>query len=158
LRTSWSRRRRSRRRRCARARPASARRAALEREKINAILQEIIDEQTAPWGIKVSVVEVKDVEICRACNALWPARLKLNANGAKVINAEGEFKLRAAQGRGRSIEEHPVALQLAPQTLLELGGSASTTVVFPFPIDVLAVPRTARAARLDRPAARTAGR
>ena len=54
-----------------------------ERDKINAILQEIIDQQTAPWGIKVSIVEVKDVEIPRECSARWPARPRPSASAAR---------------------------------------------------------------------------
>jgi regulator of protease activity HflC (stomatin/prohibitin superfamily) len=111
-----------------------------EREKINAILQEIIDEQTAPWGIKVSVVEVKDVEIPQGMQRAMARQAEAERERrAKVINAEGEFQAsERLKDAALVIEEHPIALQLRYlQTLLELGGSASTTVVFPFPIDVL---------------------
>ena len=111
-----------------------------EREKINAILQGIIDEQTAPWGIKVSIVEVKDVEIPGAMQRAMARQAEAERERrAKIINAEGEFqaseRLKAA---ALVIEDHPVALQLRYlQTLLELSGSQSTTIVFPAPIDLI---------------------
>src|ERR671937_105958 len=111
-----------------------------EREKINTILQEIIDEATSPWGIKVSIVEVKDVEIPAGMQRAMARQAEAERERrAKVINAEGEFQ--ASEGlkdAANVIEEHPVALQLRYlQTLLELGGSQSTTIVFPAPIDLL---------------------
>jgi len=111
-----------------------------EREKINAILQGIIDEQTAPWGIKVSVVEVKDVEIPAGMQRAMARQAEAERERrAKIINAEGEFQAsERLKDAALVIEDHPIALQLRYlQTLLELGGSASTTVVFPFPIDLL---------------------
>jgi regulator of protease activity HflC (stomatin/prohibitin superfamily) len=123
-----------------------------EREKINAILQGIIDEQTAPWGIKVSVVEVKDVEIPQSMQRAMARQAEAERERrAKVINAEGEYQAsERLKDAALVIEEHPVALQLRYlQTLLELGGSQSTTIVFPAPIDLIkpfleraAVPRT----------------
>ena len=111
-----------------------------EREKINAILQEIIDEQTGPWGIKVSVVEVKDVEIPQGMQRAMARQAEAERERrAKVINAEGEFQAsERLKDAANVIANHPIALQLRYlQTLLELGGSASTTVVFPMPIDLL---------------------
>ena len=111
-----------------------------EREKINAILQEIIDEQTAPWGIKVSVVEVKDVEIPQGMQRAMARQAEAERERrAKVINAEGEFQAsERLKDAAKVIEEHPVALQLRYlQTLLELGSSQSTTIVFPAPIDLI---------------------
>src|SRR5579862_4380718 len=111
-----------------------------EREKINAILQEIIDEQTAPWGIKVSIVEVKDVEIPQGMQRAMARQAESERERrAKVINAEGEFQAsERLKDAANVIADHPIALQLRYlQTLLELGGSASTTVVFPMPIDLL---------------------
>src|SRR5689334_21939171 len=104
-----------------------------EREKINAILQSIIDESTAPWGIKVSIVEVKDVEIPSSMQRAMARQAEAERERrAKIINSEGEFQ--AAQrlkDAANVIEEHPVALQLRYlQTLLELGSSQSTTIVF----------------------------
>jgi regulator of protease activity HflC (stomatin/prohibitin superfamily) len=111
-----------------------------EREKINAILQGIIDEQTAPWGIKVSIVEVKDVEIPQGMQRAMARQAEAERERrAKIINAEGEFQAsERLKDAALVIEGHPVALQLRYlQTLLELGSSQSTTVVFPAPIDLL---------------------
>jgi regulator of protease activity HflC (stomatin/prohibitin superfamily) len=111
-----------------------------EREKINAILQGIIDEQTAPWGIKVSIVEVKDVEIPQSMQRAMARQAEAERERrAKVINAEGEYQAsERLKDAAIVIEEHPIALQLRYlQTLLELGSSQSTTIVFPAPIDIL---------------------
>ena len=111
-----------------------------ERETINAILQEIIDEQTGPWGIKVSVVEVKDVEIPQGMQRAMARQAEAERERrAKVIYAEGEFQAsERLKDAANVIANHPIALQLRYlQTLLELGGSASTTVVFPMPIDLI---------------------
>jgi regulator of protease activity HflC (stomatin/prohibitin superfamily) len=111
-----------------------------EREKINAILQSIIDEQTAPWGIKVSIVEVKDVEIPQGMQRAMARQAEAERERrAKVINAEGEYQAsERLKDAANVIEEHPVALQLRYlQTLLELGSSQSTTIVFPAPIDII---------------------
>jgi len=111
-----------------------------EREKINAILQGIIDEATSPWGIKVSIVEVKDVEIPSGMQRAMARQAEAERERrAKVINAEGEFQAsERLKDAALVIEEHPIALQLRYlQTLLELGSSQSTTIVFPAPIDLL---------------------
>ncbi len=111
-----------------------------ERDKINALLQEIIDEATAPWGIKVSIVEVKDVEIPANMQRAMARQAEAERERrAKVINAEGEFQAsERLKDAALVIEEHPVALQLRYlQTLLELGSSQATTIVFPAPIDLL---------------------
>ena len=111
-----------------------------EREKINAILQGIIDESTAPWGIKVSIVEVKDVEIPSSMQRAMARQAEAERERrAKIINAEGEFQAaERLKDASLVIEEHPVALQLRYlQTLLELGSSQSTTIVFPAPIDLI---------------------
>jgi regulator of protease activity HflC (stomatin/prohibitin superfamily) len=111
-----------------------------EREKINAILQEIIDGATGPWGIKVSIVEVKDVEIPSGMQRAMARQAEAERERrAKVINAEGEFQAsERLKDAANVIEEHPVALQLRYlQTLLELGSSQSTTIVFPAPIDLI---------------------
>jgi len=110
-----------------------------EREKINAILQEIIDEATSPWGIKVSIVEVKDVEIPSGMQRAMARQAEAERERrAKVINAEGEFQAsERLKDAALVIEGHPIALQLRYlQTLLELGSSQSTTIVFPAPIDL----------------------
>jgi regulator of protease activity HflC (stomatin/prohibitin superfamily) len=111
-----------------------------EREKINAILQGIIDEATSPWGIKVSIVEVKDVEIPSGMQRAMARQAEAERERrAKVINAEGEFQAsERLKDAAVVIADHPIALQLRYlQTLLELGSSQSTTIVFPAPIDLL---------------------
>jgi regulator of protease activity HflC (stomatin/prohibitin superfamily) len=111
-----------------------------ERDKINSILQEIIDESTSPWGIKVSIVEVKDVEIPSGMQRAMARQAEAERERrAKVIAAEGEFQAsERLKDAALVIEDHPIALQLRYlQTLLELGSSASTTIVFPAPLDLL---------------------
>jgi regulator of protease activity HflC (stomatin/prohibitin superfamily) len=111
-----------------------------EREKINAILQEIIDEATGPWGIKVSAVEVKDVEIPSGMQRAMARQAEAERERrAKIINAEGEFQAaERLKDAAIVIEEHPIALQLRYlQTLLEIGGSNSSTIIFPAPIDLI---------------------
>ena len=111
-----------------------------EREKINAILQGIIDEQTAPWGVKVSVVEVKDVEIPQSMQRAMARQAEAERERrAKIINAEGEFQAaERLKDAALVIEEHPIALQLRYlQTLLEIGGTNSSTIIFPAPIDLI---------------------
>jgi regulator of protease activity HflC (stomatin/prohibitin superfamily) len=111
-----------------------------EREKINSILQEIIDQATSPWGIKVSIVEVKDVEIPSGMQRAMARQAEAERERrAKVINAEGEFQAsERLKDAATVIGDHPIALQLRYlQTLLELGGSQSTTIVFPTPIDLI---------------------
>src|SRR5215210_5566536 len=111
-----------------------------ERDKINAILQEIIDEATSPWGIKVSIVEVKDVEIPSGMQRAMARQAEAERERrAKVIAAEGEFQAsERLKDAALVIEDHPIALQLRYlQTLLELGSSQATTIVFPAPVDIL---------------------
>jgi regulator of protease activity HflC (stomatin/prohibitin superfamily) len=111
-----------------------------EREKINAILQGIIDEGTSPWGIKVSIVEVKDVEIPSGMQRAMARQAEAERERrAKVINAEGEFQAsERLKDAATVIGDHPIALQLRYlQTLLELGSSQATTIVFPAPIDLI---------------------
>src|SRR4051812_46094233 len=109
-----------------------------EREKINSILQSIIDESTAPWGIKVSIVEVKDVEIPTGMQRAMARQAEAERERrAKIINSEGEFQAaERLKDAALVIAEQPVALQLRYlQTLLELGSSPATTIVFP--VDLL---------------------
>src|SRR6476660_4680793 len=111
-----------------------------EREKINSILQEIIDEATAPWGIKVSIVEVKDVEIPSTMQRAMARQAEAERERrAKVINAEGEYQAsERLKDAALVIETHPIALQLRYlQTLIEISSSPATTIVFPAPIDVI---------------------
>src|SRR5487761_1334351 len=111
-----------------------------EREKINAILQAIIDEATGRWGIKVSIVEVKDVEIPQSMQRAMARQAEAERERrAKVINAEGEYQAsERLKDAAVVIEKHPIALQLRYlQTLLEIGGANSSTIVFPAPIDLI---------------------
>jgi regulator of protease activity HflC (stomatin/prohibitin superfamily) len=111
-----------------------------ERDKINSILQAIIDESTSPWGIKVSIVEVKDVEIPSGMQRAMARQAEAERERrAKVIAAEGEYQAsERLKDAALVIEDHPIALQLRYlQTLIELGSSQSTTIVFPAPIDLL---------------------
>jgi regulator of protease activity HflC (stomatin/prohibitin superfamily) len=111
-----------------------------ERDKINSILQEIIDEATAPWGIKVSIVEVKDVEIPADMQRAMARQAEAERERrAKVISAEGEFQASQRLSDAATVlEAHPISLQLRYlQTLIELGSSQSTTIVFPAPIDLI---------------------
>src|SRR3954467_4056294 len=111
-----------------------------ERDKINAILQTIIDEATSPWGIKVSIVEVKDVEIPSDMQRAMARQAEAERERrAKIINAEGEFQAaERLKDAALVIEEHPMALQLRYlQTLLEIGGTNNSTIIFPAPIDLI---------------------
>src|SRR5436190_13727046 len=112
-----------------------------ERDKINAILQDIIDTQTAPWGIKVSIVEVKDVEIPSGMQRAMARQAEAERERrAKVINAEGEYQAsERLRDAAAVMAEEPIAIQLRYlQTLLEIGASNSSTIVFPAPIDLIA--------------------
>lgn len=111
-----------------------------ERDKINSHLQEIVDTQTDPWGIKVSLVEVKHIDLPQEMQrALAKQAEAERERRAKVINAEGEFQ--AAQRLADAsviIEQHPVALQLRYlQTLTEVATENNSTTLFPVPIDLL---------------------
>jgi len=111
-----------------------------EREKINSILQGIIDEATAPWGIKVSIVEVRDVEIPANMQQVMARQAEAERERrAKVINAEGEFQAaERLKDAAIVIADHPIALQLRYlQTLLEIGSTNSSTIVFPAPIELM---------------------
>ncbi|MGH2557508.1 MAG: slipin family protein [Thermomicrobiales bacterium] len=110
-----------------------------EREKINLDLQRIIDEQTEPWGVKVSVVEVKDVELPQAMQRAMARQAEAEREKrAKIIHAEGEFQAsQQLAAAAEVIDRNPVALQLRYlQTLTEIGVEKNTTVVFPLPIDL----------------------
>ena len=111
-----------------------------ERDKINTILQGIIDEATSPWGIKVSVVEVKDVEIPSDMQRAMARQAEAERERrAKVISAEGEFQASTKlSDAAEVIARHPIALQLRYlQTLLEISATNNTTTIVPIPIDML---------------------
>ncbi len=111
-----------------------------ERERLNEELQKIIDESTEPWGVKVTAVEIKDVEIPEQMQRAMARQAEAERERrAKIINSEGEFQ--AAQkltDAADIISTNPASLQLRYlQTLLEIGSNQNTTVVFPLPMDVL---------------------
>jgi regulator of protease activity HflC (stomatin/prohibitin superfamily) len=110
-----------------------------DQQKINEILQTTIDGATEPWGIKVSMVEVKDVEIPQGMQRAMARQAEAERERrAKVINAEGEFQAsERLKDAALVIEQHPIALQLRYlQTLLEIGGTNNSTIIFPAPIDL----------------------
>jgi regulator of protease activity HflC (stomatin/prohibitin superfamily) len=111
-----------------------------ERDKINVILQGIIDEATSPWGIKVSVVEVKDVEIPGGMQRAMARQAEAERERrAKVISAEGEFQAsERLKDAAAVMAQEPITVQLRYlQTLLEIGSANNSTIVFPIPIDLL---------------------
>jgi regulator of protease activity HflC (stomatin/prohibitin superfamily) len=112
-----------------------------EREKINTHLQEILDLQTDPWGIKVVAVEVKQIDLPQEMQRAIARQAEAERERrAKVINAEGEFQ--AAQKLADAsavIGQHPMALQLRfLQTLTEVASENNSTTIFPLPIDLIA--------------------
>ena len=112
-----------------------------ERDKINAELQKMIDHQTEPWGIKVSNVEVKHIDLPVEMQRAMARQAEAERERrAKVIHAEGEFQ--AAQRLSDAavvIEDHPMALQLRYlQTLTEVASEKNSTTIFPIPIDLIA--------------------
>jgi regulator of protease activity HflC (stomatin/prohibitin superfamily) len=113
-----------------------------EREKINERLQTIIDEQTEPWGVKVALVEVKDVELPQSMQRAMARQAEAERERrAKVINADGELQAseRLAEA-GRIMSEQPATLQLRfLQTLSEIATEKNSTIVFPVPIDLIEV-------------------
>jgi regulator of protease activity HflC (stomatin/prohibitin superfamily) len=111
-----------------------------ERERLNEDLQKIIDDQTEPWGIKVTAVEIKDVEIPEDMqHAIARQAEAERERRAKIINAEGEFQAAAKLAEAADvISQNPVTIQLRYlQTLLEIGSEQNSTIVFPLPIDLL---------------------
>lgn len=105
-----------------------------ERERLNESLQKIIDEQTEPWGVKVSIVEIKDVEIPEPMQHALARQAEAERNRrAKVINAEGEFQAAAKLAEAAGvIEPNPVTLQLRTlQALTEMSANKGSTIVFP---------------------------
>ena len=110
-----------------------------EREKINAQLQSILDHHTDPWGIKVSTVEVKHIDLPQEMQRAMARQAEAERERrAKVINAEGEFQAadRLSQAAG-IIQKYPEALQLRYlQTLKEISAENNSTTIFPIPIDL----------------------
>jgi regulator of protease activity HflC (stomatin/prohibitin superfamily) len=111
-----------------------------ERERLNVDLQRIIDDQTEPWGVKVTTVEIKDVEIPQGMQRAMARQAEAERERrAKIINAEGEYQ--AAErlfDAAEIISKNPATIQLRYlQTLLELGSGQASTIVFPLPIDII---------------------
>jgi len=111
-----------------------------EREKINQQLQSVIDERTDPWGIKVSAVEVKNVDLPKEMQrAIAKQAVAERERRAKVIHAEGEFQAAAKLTQAAEvIAQEPSAIQLRYlQTLTEIAVGQSSTIVFPVPVDMI---------------------
>jgi regulator of protease activity HflC (stomatin/prohibitin superfamily) len=110
------------------------------REKLNQMLQQIIDEHTDPWGIKVSTVEIKEVELAEAMRRSMAAQAEAERERrAKIIHAEGELQASAKLAQaGTVIAQEPVTLQLRYlQTLTEIASEKNSTLIFPLPIDLI---------------------
>ena len=111
-----------------------------QREKLNQMLQKIIDEQTDPWGIKVSIVEIKSVELEESMRRSMAAQAEAERERrAKIIHAEGEFQAaeRLAEA-GKIMAREPATLQLRYlQTLTEIASEKNSTIIFPLPIDLI---------------------
>jgi regulator of protease activity HflC (stomatin/prohibitin superfamily) len=131
------------------------------REKLNQMLQKIIDEYTEPWGVKVSTVNIKDVELPETMRRSMAAQAEAERERrAKIIHADGEFQAseRLAQA-GAVIAREPTTLQLRYlQTMTEIASEKSTTIIFPFPIEMLRAfgglmtPKTDNPPKEDKPA------
>jgi regulator of protease activity HflC (stomatin/prohibitin superfamily) len=112
-----------------------------QREKLNVRLQSILDQHTAPWGVKVTMVEVKQVDLAeQMIRAIARQAEAERERRAKIIHAEGEYtaaeKLSMA---AHVIQQEPAAIQLRYlQTLVEIGTEKNTTIVFPLPVDIIA--------------------
>jgi regulator of protease activity HflC (stomatin/prohibitin superfamily) len=111
-----------------------------QREKLNVRLQSILDQHTSPWGVKVTMVEVKQVDLAESMIRVIARQAEAERERrAKVIHAEGEYmaaeKLAMA---AEVIQKQPAALQLRYlQTLVEIGVEKNTTIVFPLPLDII---------------------
>ncbi len=111
-----------------------------QREKLNMRLQKIIDEQTDPWGVKVSVVEIKQVELPETMRRSMAAQAEAERERrAKIIHADGEFQASQRLADAAAIiAKEPVTLQLRYlQTLTEIASEKNSTIIFPLPIDLI---------------------
>ncbi len=120
-----------------------------QREKLNVRLQTILDEHTEPWGIKVTKVEVKQVDLPQEMQRAIARQAEAERERrAKIINADGEFQASAKLAEAAAIlQKQPMTITLRYlQTLAELGTERSTTIVFPLPVDLLAalIPKLAK--------------
>ena len=110
------------------------------REQVNQKLQHIIDETTEPWGVKVSIVEVKDVELPPTMvRAMAKQAEAEREKRAKIVHAEGEFEAARKLTEAADImAQHPVSVQLRYlQTLTEISVEKNSTIIFPVPVDLL---------------------
>jgi regulator of protease activity HflC (stomatin/prohibitin superfamily) len=111
-----------------------------QREKLNVRLQSVLDEHTGPWGVKVSMVEVKQVDLPeQMIRAIARQAEAERERRAKIIHAEGEMMAAVnLEKAAETIARQPIAIQLRYlQTLVEIGSEKNTTVVFPLPVDIL---------------------
>jgi regulator of protease activity HflC (stomatin/prohibitin superfamily) len=111
-----------------------------ERDRINQNLQKIIDEQTEPWGIKVSTVEIKDVELPQTMQRAMAKQAEAEREKrAKIINADGEFQAsQTLANAAQVISSQQGALQLRfLQTMVEIGAEKNTTIILPLPIELI---------------------
>jgi regulator of protease activity HflC (stomatin/prohibitin superfamily) len=118
-----------------------------QREKLNQRLQEILDQHTDPWGIKVALVEIKGVDLPENMQRAMARQAEAEREKlAKVIHAQGELEAsKTLSDAATTIAAQPVALQLRYlQTLTEIGAEKNTTIIFPLPIDILEYFRKAR--------------
>src|SRR5271157_1533347 len=112
-----------------------------QREKLNIRLQAILDQHTSPWGVKVSMVEVKQVDLAESMiRAIARQAEAERERRAKIIHAEGEYSASEKLAMAAEvIQKQPAALQLRYlQTLVEIGTEKNTTIVFPLPLDIIA--------------------
>jgi regulator of protease activity HflC (stomatin/prohibitin superfamily) len=112
-----------------------------QREKLNVRLQSILDQHTSPWGVKVTMVEVKQVDLAeQMIRALSRQAEAERERRAKIIHAEGEYTAASKLAMAAEvIQQQPVAIQLRYlQTLVEIGAEKNTTIVFPLPLDIIA--------------------
>lgn len=127
-----------------------------KRDQINQQLQQIIDEQTEPWGVKVSIVELKDMELPEGMKRAMARQAEAEREKrAKIIHADGEQQ--AAEGlrqAAQAMSSQPAALTLRYlQTLTDIGVERNTTIVFPIPVDLLAAMMAKSVGDVDSPAA-----
>ena len=111
-----------------------------QRDRINQQLQQIIDEQTEPWGVKVSVVEIRDVELPQSMQRAMARQAEAEREKrAKIIHAQGEFEASERLSQAAAIiGAHPATLQLRYlQTLTEIAAEKNSTIIFPLPMDLV---------------------
>jgi regulator of protease activity HflC (stomatin/prohibitin superfamily) len=125
-----------------------------QRDQINQQLQQIIDEQTAPWGVKVSVVEVRDLELPQTMQRAMARQAEAEREKrAKIIHAQGEYEAAERLSEAASIiGAQPATLQLRYlQTLTEIAAERNSTIIFPLPVDLLSAFFTGPSADSTRP-------